>query len=228
METRTDILNDLAAYVSPTHRRFLLRRPGVPTVPDAELFPVVILLADISGFSALTSALGARGPVGAEELSHILNDRFGRLVDLVSLHGGEVLDFAGDAAVAYWPIADVPHAAARAAACGLAIRDALQGPVSTGISLRLRIGVGAGNALSALVGGSSDRWLTLVAGEARTEMLKADAAADAGDVVLAPSVLRLLAERVDGDRLPDGCQRLRSMGAAPDGPDAPSPSGAAA
>ena len=215
MESRTGRLNDLAAYASPAHRRFLRRRPGTPSAPDAELFPAVMLLADISGFSALTTALAARGPGGAEELSQILNDQFGRLVDLVARYGGEVLDFAGDAAIGYWSMADLPHAAARAAACAIAIRDALQGPVAAGMSLRVRVGVGAGEAVSALVGGSSGRWLTLVAGDARTEMLTAAAAAAAGDVVLAPSLVRLLGEGLEGDRLPDGCLRLHSMGTVP-------------
>ncbi|HUR33342.1 MAG TPA: AAA family ATPase [Vicinamibacterales bacterium] len=231
MEARLDLVNDLESYVSPTHRRFLRRLAGAPPAPDAERFEVVALLADISGFSTLTATLAAEGAGGAETLSSILNDRFGRLVDLVHQHGGEVQDFAGDAAIAYWIVDEIPHAARRAAACGLAIRDLIQGPVAPGISLRLRVGVGAGHMLSTLVGGSQERWLTLMAGNARTEMLRADAAALPGQVVLAPSVLALIDVPVRGDRLAGGCLRVEAIeqadAAIGTGPD-PTPAAPAA
>lgn len=195
-----DPLTDLASYASPAHRRLL--RDGAAPRPIAERFHVVSLFADISGFSALTSALGAKGPGGAETLSHILNERFGRLVDLVHAHDGEVLDFAGDAAIAFWPTTDQPtsarEVATRAVACAHRIREALEGDAGNGVSIRLRLSVGAGPALCALVGGSEDRWLTLMAGAAWKEMLTADASALPGEVAVAPSVARLLAQPAAG------------------------------
>lgn len=214
MEDLVRQLNEFAAYTSPTYRRFLERRAGAPEAPDAELLSVVALFADISGFSALAATLGAAGPGGAEQLSILLNQRFGRLVDLVHEHGGELVDFAGDAAIAFWP-AEQPHAAHRAAACGLAIRDALEAEKTGGIAIRLRVGIGAGAVLSALVGGSEGRWHTLMAGEAWSEMLRADAVAQPGQVVLAGSVTRLLPLPGTGETLPAGCFRLDTL---PPGP----------
>lgn len=203
MATGTGRLNDLEPYVSPAYRRLVLRRGGAALGADAEVFRAVALFADISGFSALTTMLSARGPGGAEELSIILNDRFGRLVDLVYLHGGEVLAFAGDAAVAYWSVGgDAPRVARQATQCGHAIRDAVQGTAGPGgIPIRLRVGIGAGQVLCALVGGVDGRWHSLMGGDAWTEMLQALAAARPGEVILAPSVQRLVGAVDTGDTL---------------------------
>ena len=37
-----------------------------------------------------------------EELTQVLNDYFGRLIDLITAHGGDVAKFAGDALLAFW------------------------------------------------------------------------------------------------------------------------------
>ena len=57
----------------------------------------VLLFTDVSGFTALTERLAARGPDGAEELSRLLNAYFSRLIGLIEAHGGDVLKLAGDA-----------------------------------------------------------------------------------------------------------------------------------
>jgi class 3 adenylate cyclase/tetratricopeptide (TPR) repeat protein len=185
----------LDAYVSPAHRRFVQRRARAPLAPAAERFPVVVLFADITGFSALTSRLSAGGAAGAETLARVLNDRFGRLVDVVHAHGGEVQAFAGDAAVAFWPGGgDLAAAAQRAAACAGAIRAAVEGTAgSDNIPIRMRVAIGAGDALSVLVGGIDGRWHTLMGGDAWTDTLRAAAAAAAraGEIVLSPSVREL-------------------------------------
>jgi class 3 adenylate cyclase len=63
----------------------------------SERFPAAVLFADISGFTALTEHLAQQGPAGAEILTRELNTYFGRLIDLITIHGGDVIKFAGDA-----------------------------------------------------------------------------------------------------------------------------------
>ena len=58
-----------------------------------------ILFADISGFTPLTERMANRGRSGAEDLTRILNDYFGRLIGIIQAHGGDVTKFAGDAGV---------------------------------------------------------------------------------------------------------------------------------
>lgn len=187
-------LTDLQPYVSPAFRRMVTAGRTTPLTPTAETFEAAALFADMSGFTALTANLTARGLQGAEALSTILNVRFGRLVDLVHQYGGSVLAFAGDAAVAYWPLQDDPSGATRrAVACGHAISEVVTASShSGGGEFYLRVGVGAGQVMCALVGGIDGRWHTLMGGAAWTDMLDAIAAARAGEVVLAPSVKRLI------------------------------------
>jgi predicted ATPase/class 3 adenylate cyclase len=61
-------------------------------------FRASVIFLDISGFTKMTSALMRHGKEGAEVLSGILRDIFGRVVDIIMEEGGWVSTFAGDAA----------------------------------------------------------------------------------------------------------------------------------
>src|SRR5580658_682095 len=82
--------------------RFIQRlcRPA----PAEVRFDGAALFADISGYTVLTETLVARGVEGLEQLSALLDRAFGHYVRLVQDHGGEVVYFAGDALLAYWPV----------------------------------------------------------------------------------------------------------------------------
>ncbi len=56
-----------------------------------------ILFADVSGFTPLTERLARQGKVGAEELTDVLNDVFGRLLAVAAETGGDLVKFGGDA-----------------------------------------------------------------------------------------------------------------------------------
>jgi class 3 adenylate cyclase len=60
-------------------------------------FDAAALFADISGFTALAERLARSGPSGVEALSELLNGCFGELVELVAVHRGDVVKFAGAA-----------------------------------------------------------------------------------------------------------------------------------
>jgi hypothetical protein len=73
---------ELASYVPAlVARRFADRREPL-VEPESERFPAAVLFADISGFTALTERLAGTGPNGVEELTELLNDCFGELVEL--------------------------------------------------------------------------------------------------------------------------------------------------
>ena len=69
------------------------------TEPDARRRTVdgTILFADVSGFTPLTERLARQGKVGAEELTDVLNDVFGRLLAVAAETGGDLVKFGGDA-----------------------------------------------------------------------------------------------------------------------------------
>ena len=56
-----------------------------------------LAFVDVSGFTALTEKLARKGKVGAEELSDILNDTFGALLDHAYADGAGLVKWGGDA-----------------------------------------------------------------------------------------------------------------------------------
>ena len=98
--TQSSLSETLISYVARRISNRLVADPAPTTSPTAETFPTAVLFADISGFTVLTEQFAQRGAAGAEELAQMLNGYFGQLIDLITDHGGEVIDFAGDALIA--------------------------------------------------------------------------------------------------------------------------------
>ena len=123
------LVQTLASYVPELITRRLAVSPEPISEPLNEQLSGAILFADISGFTLLAERLAARGPAGAEELSQLLNIYFGQLIDLVGIHGGDIVKFAGDGLLAMWPTdvrgEDLATVTYRAAQCGLLIQAML-------------------------------------------------------------------------------------------------------
>jgi class 3 adenylate cyclase len=72
---------ELASYVPAlVVRRFADRREPLAEA-ESERFAAAVLFAEISGFTVLTERLAGTGPGGVEELTELLNDSFGELVE---------------------------------------------------------------------------------------------------------------------------------------------------
>ena len=138
-----------------------LENPSVPVDAQEQQVSGAVLFADISGFTSLTERLSEHGAVGAEQLTQILNTYFGRLIDVISASGGDILKFAGDALLAVWGSGDAGDSAAvlRAAHCALAAQSVLREfKLAPQNPLSLRIGIGVGSARVLHVGGEAGRW----------------------------------------------------------------------
>lgn len=200
-------------------RRGVAADPCPPEQPAAERFPAAVGFADISGFTALAEKLAQQSRSGVEQLRDVLDRCFGRLVELVTAHGGEVLKFAGDAVLALWPAGPdggLAAAARRAAECALAAQRSLDGlEADPGIRLRLRLGVGVGEVWSARVGGVEGRWESLVAGEPLQEAAAAERRAQPGETVLSAGAAALLGGLATGQPLPEGFLLLRGIHGEP-------------
>ena len=205
---------DLLPYLPPPLVRRFQADPVPVEEPELTVMHGAALFADISGFTPLAEELARRGPQGAELLAEALNAYFGELIAVISGHGGEVVQFAGDALLGLWSATEpLKLAVSRAAGCGLAVQRALGDRVVLDQRrLPLRVGVGAGSVLSIQVGGVEGRWLWLVAGEAIDQLGPAERQAQPGQVVLSPQAWRLLGE-VDSHhaRLAGGFVRLDGM-----------------
>ncbi|MBN1890204.1 MAG: AAA family ATPase [Thermoflexales bacterium] len=209
------MLETLASYVPNLIVRRLAANPAPLTAPHGERFPAAVLFADISGFTPLAERMAQRGPSGAEELTIILNAYFGQLIELVTTLGGDVIKFAGDAALALWPAGGenpegsngeqaLATATLRAAQASLALQMILHNYEPTeDVRLSMRLGIGAGEILAASVGGQRGRWEFLVAGEPLVQMGIANKQAKPGDVVLSPEAWELVRDNCAGIAIPN-------------------------
>jgi class 3 adenylate cyclase len=80
---------------APAALRRALCTPDAGAVDGS--FEAAVLLADVSGFTALASRLAQRGAAGPEALSQLLNASFAAMRREVHGRGGEVERLAGDA-----------------------------------------------------------------------------------------------------------------------------------
>ncbi|MEI6777389.1 MAG: tetratricopeptide repeat protein [Chloroflexales bacterium] len=160
-----------------------------------------LLLADISGFTALTERLSGRGPEGAEELTALLNAYFSRMIDLLTAEGGDVVQFSGDALLATFAYDDEPlmlsvrraWQAADQMQAAMAEFSTLQtsmGPVDLG----MKIAVGAGKIVTLSIGGVFNRWQYIIAGDPLRQVAEAETGAQRGAIVLSRAARELLSE----------------------------------
>ena len=222
----------LASFLPGLLIQRLRRHPSLS--PAAEQHFGAVLFADISGFTALTERLAERGEEGAELVGRILNDYFGTLVDIIADHGGDVLQFAGDAVTALWlppePHA-LPTACTQAARCALDIQSRLRNWRSIdGAGLALRVACAAGKVWAAQLGGRENRWEFLVTGAPLHTLSQAVQVCGPGEVLVTDDVGRMLPHgsqltpRADGYRrlldLPAGTPLIAAASALPLPPQA--------
>ena len=106
--------------------RFLVERlrenPQGPEEASVEDLDAAVMLVDLTGFTSFAESFERRGSEGADALSQFLDVHFNSLCEEIFAHGGDVLLFAGDSVLSFWPArGNLEHAVSMAAQCGLAI-----------------------------------------------------------------------------------------------------------
>ena len=155
--------------------------------PDGWRTAGVVLVIDITGFTALTERLAERGPDGAETLASVLNESFGDVIERIHARGGDVVSFAGDAILAVWPreAGDLSDAVVAAATCALEGQRLLEArPPVEGVHVRARAGIAVGDMWVGIVGGVGDEWRWVVGGPPMGGAGAAAARARPGELVL--------------------------------------------
>ena len=162
-----------------------------------------LVSADISGFTALSERLAAYGREGAEELTFLLNQCFGGMIEIIDTHGGDVLKFGGDALLVLFDGAD--HTARAAAAC-VEMRTLIERRWSTTLVKRIELGISQG-----IHSGEFDLHLVdaghrelLVVGPGMTATVDCEGAAERGQILLSHSAAAFLDDEHLGDSTPDG------------------------
>lgn len=127
----------------------------------------IVLFVDIVDSTSMTDAVAATGPDGAERLGGVLNDYFQHVINVVSAHGGDVVNIDGDAVIALWRSDGSMSAhAISAARAAIALREMDHcWPLQPPAPLRHRLALAAGKLTSVILSGAGARRFHLVTGE---------------------------------------------------------------
>ncbi|GAA2162800.1 AAA family ATPase [Pedococcus bigeumensis] len=194
-------VDDLDTRLEP-YLPVLLRGP-VPAepVPAHWALSGSLVVLDISGFTRLTERLAARGRAGAEELSDVLDDVFGPLVETALAEGCDLLKWGGDAVLL---LAAGAGSAVRATRAAARMRAELSrvGHLRTSVGavvLRASTGVATGDVHLVLAGDPAVHRELMVLGPLASRVTALEAAASAGQVLVDAATAALLPERYVGE-----------------------------
>jgi predicted ATPase/class 3 adenylate cyclase len=168
------------------------------------------LFADISGFTPLTEALALEfgAQRGAEELTGHLNRVYTALIAEVDRYRGSVVSFSGDAITCWFDEEAAPEiatlapfawAAARAAACALAMQAALSElaaiviPSGAQYPLAMKAALASGSVRRFLVGDPGIQRLDTLAGALVDRLADAEHNANRGEVLMDTTTCTALA-----------------------------------
>lgn len=189
------------SYVPYNLARDILEHPGASPVGREQRCAAVALFADVSGFTAISEALGQAGRTGTEELTRILNAYFDTMIGLINSYGGLVGQFGGDAVTVLFPhTPGTPHdAARRAIQCALDMQANMGRyaaiPTRAGVfALSMKAGLGTGSLLCTTVGDPAVGLKFIIAGEPLDQCADAEHHASRGEVVVHDSLLPLAGE----------------------------------
>jgi len=194
--------NTIGSYVPDLVRRW-------PSSIDHQQVTGCLVSADISGFTALSERLAAYGREGAEELTNLLNQCFGGMIEIIDAHGGDVLKFGGDALLVLF---EGPQHTARAAAACHEMRSLIERRWSTRLVKRIELGISQG-----VHSGTFDLHLVdaghrelLVVGPGMSATVDCEGAAERGQILLSQAAARELDDRDLGAEATEGRVLTRS------------------
>jgi class 3 adenylate cyclase/tetratricopeptide (TPR) repeat protein len=178
-----------------------------------------LVYGDLSGFTALTERLAARGRAGAEEINGIVGSTFSELARIAGAYGADLLKWGGDAAVLLF---HGPGSAARGSRAAWLMAAAMRrlGRLRSSagrVDLQVSVGVHTG-AFELFLVGRSFRQL-VVAGTGATATVAMQSAASVGEVVVSRGTASLL----DGDVLGESVGEGILLRAEPRAEEAPGP-----
>jgi class 3 adenylate cyclase/tetratricopeptide (TPR) repeat protein len=143
-----------------------------------------LVSVDLSGFTALSERLQAKGRAGAEELTLAVSGVFQSLIGITQRHDGDVLKFRGDALLLFFDGQDHERRACYAAAEMQWLIGATGETMSSvgPVTLRMSTGVYTGICHFFLVEGTHRE--LLVTGPAATATIELESGAEAGEILL--------------------------------------------
>uniref|UniRef100_A0A2A4IZ27 Guanylate cyclase domain-containing protein n=1 Tax=Heliothis virescens TaxID=7102 RepID=A0A2A4IZ27_HELVI len=157
---------------------------------DAKRFVGVLLMADVSGYTALSERYNNTGKGGTYRLTVTLNTYLGALIELIYGHGGDIIKFAGDAFLALWKTdkrSFLCHTIHTVIACALIIQHSYAVyETDVKVNLKVKLAISAGNLIFAPVGTGIDMSY-IIFGLPVIEAKAAESVCASGEVKLTPT-----------------------------------------
>ena len=187
--------------------------------PYAEKFYGCVLFIDMSGFTPLSEKLSAKGLLGVEELSNHLNSYFSKLLDIIYLHGGDVIKFAGDALLVTWSELDTSSPSfssynknslesytLRCIQCAIQLHQEVDGfSPAPGLVLKIRSAIGSGELYGLHVGGANGKREYIIKGKSLDQIKITSNVAMSGQIVLSNEAFRIAHTFISGIETDHGC-----------------------
>ena len=204
-------------YVGPVSRLAAAWAAEGTPAPWRELHGSAVL-TDLSGFTRLTEQLMGRGAEGVEVLHRVLALCFGSLLERSLDLGGDVIGFAGDAALVWFDGDDHQFRALEAASAMPRDLAELPAVMTGGKRLRVSVGVHTGRFLGVLAG-TSQQGLFLC-GPATSHLVALQTAAQPGQVLMSDDIAANAPAAWRGARVPPGVVLTRRTPKRPPAPTA--------
>jgi class 3 adenylate cyclase len=186
-------------------------------LPTMEPIGGSLLWIDIVGSTALTNDFAGQGPEGIEILTKLLNSYFSLLTDTIHEHGGDVIAFAGDALLCFWPMleGDLGGASLRAAGCAWAARSSLKALQIPELvrqdRVRVSMYIASGQLDFVALGGADGRHHFLVKGEALSQIQSASGVAEPDEIAISPATYFLIRDACVSVTLARGWRTLKGL-----------------
>jgi adenylate cyclase len=195
LKERDFISNTFGRYVDQDIAAKLMERPEASRL-GGEKRQVVIMFSDIRGFTPIAEALSPEATI------QLVNGYFSRMVEVLNRHHGIIVDFLGDAILAFFDPLDGPltPVGREALQCARSMQQAMHSVNLAGIGqklppLRMGIGLHAGEVVVGNIG-SETRAKYGIVGSAVNLAHRIQAQARGGEVVVSQAVYRLVQPEV--------------------------------
>lgn len=193
LKERDFISNTFGRYVDQEIARELLSRPEASRL-GGEKREVVILFADVRGFTPLAETLSP------EAIIHLINRHFARMIEVIQAHRGIIVDFLGDAILAFFDPLNGPlePVVRQAIGCALKLQAAMEAEnlAEPGFpALHMGIGLHAGEVVVGNIG-SEFRAKYGIIGAAVNLTHRIQGQAQGGEVVVSEMVFHHIEEMV--------------------------------
>jgi adenylate cyclase len=191
LKERDFISNTFGRYVDPEIARELLNRPEAARL-GGEKREVVILFADIRNFTPLAETLSPEATI------QLVNRHFSRMIEVIQQYRGIIVDFLGDAILAFFDPLHRPIklSAEQAVSCAWRLQEAMaveNAADPNAPPLSMGIGLHAGKVVVGNIGSESRAKYGIIGADVNlTHRIQGQA--HPGEVVISASVFQLVGE----------------------------------